>query len=826
MIPTRPVAALLERLDGVRRSGAGWEARCPAHEDRRASLGVAEGQDGRALLTCHAGCDTAAIVSALGLTMADLFPPRERQDRPARKVVATYDYRDETGALLYQVVRFEPKGFAQRRPGGNGGWTWSMAGARRVLYRLPEVLAAVKAGRTLCVVEGEKDVDALAAVGVTATTNPGGAGKWAAECGEALRGAKVMVLPDNDDPGRKHADQVAAALDGIAAEVRVVALPDLPPKGDVSDWLAAGGTVRDLARLWEAAPGWVPGAPLESLESLQMPRDGDSRDCRDCRGEEAWPDLVPLDGATALPGWPAGVLPGWLEEWANAEAEALQVPQDLPAMLGLAMCAAAVARKVAVLVREGWTEPVNLYAVVAMHPGEAKSPVFEAATKPIGQYEAEEAERMKPEIAEAETRLKIAEAARDRAQTAAAAAKTSAERAKHTEEAAAQARDVAQMTVPVAPRLVVDDITPEALASMLAEQGGRIALMSPEGDIFDIMAGRYSANGAPNLGVFLKGHAGDTLRVNRRGRQEYVPGPALTLGLAVQPEVLQGLMSKRGFRGRGLLGRFLYSLPTSKVGHRNEDATPVPAAVRDAYGRAVRALLALPMPQDVGGAPNPHLLRLDPEADEEFRAFRRWLEPGLGETGTLGGMKDWAAKLAGTVARIAGVLHLASRAEEREPWAAPVSGDTMRAAVRLAREYLTPHAQAAYGLMGTDPAIEAARHVLRWLVEHGAARYPKQAIWQGTRGRFERAADLDAALAILAERGYVRPLPLPDRPGPGRKGAPDYALHPRAGLLQSLESLQMPPEDDSRDCRDSRGAENAGGADAAGGRDGLEEVAI
>jgi len=237
-----PLELILAKLDGARQRGDQWEARCPAHDDGRASLSIGTGEDGTALLTCFAGCDVSAICAALGLTPRDLFS-KNRNGRSAkgqtsdRRIVATYDYCDEQRTLLYQVCRYDPKDFRPRRPEGNGGWRWDLTDTRRVVYRLPELLAADPTA-IVYVVEGEKDADQLAQLGLVATTNAGGAGKWRTEYNEAFRGRRVVILPDNDDPGRKHAVLVRTALADIATSVRVVNLPDLPPKGDVSDYLA------------------------------------------------------------------------------------------------------------------------------------------------------------------------------------------------------------------------------------------------------------------------------------------------------------------------------------------------------------------------------------------------------------------------------------------------------------------------------------------------------------------------------------------------------------------------------------------------------------
>lgn len=216
------------------------------------------------LLHCHRGCSQEAVIQAL--RARGLWPDAPRHLRSNAKVAVTYDYRDESGVLLFQVVRLEPKGFYLRRPDGHGSWIKNLDGVRRVLYRLPEVLAA-PADATVCGVEGEKDADRLAALGIVATTNPGGAGKWSPEYSDALRGRHLAILPDNDDPGRAHAQQVAQALHGVAASAKIVELPGLPEKGDVSDYLDAGGTRESLEALVAKTPEWTP-APVPDLALL------------------------------------------------------------------------------------------------------------------------------------------------------------------------------------------------------------------------------------------------------------------------------------------------------------------------------------------------------------------------------------------------------------------------------------------------------------------------------------------------------------------------------------------------------------------------------
>jgi hypothetical protein len=266
-----PLPNVLSRFPDAKQTGdRQYIARCPCHEDSDPSLSIGQPTPGGAvLINCHAACATQQIVERRGLTMADLFPPRPtRETKRGRVEVASYDYCDADGKLVFQAVRFEPKDFRQRRPDGNGGWIWNVSGCPKLLYRLPELIAA-NAEKPVFVVEGEKDVDRLQSIGVLATCNTGGAGKWKADHAAPLAGRNVIILPDNDDPGRKHAQQAYKSLAGKAASVKIVELPGLPPKGDISDWLDCGGTAEQLIALSEnSAPAEVDAAAVEPVRVI------------------------------------------------------------------------------------------------------------------------------------------------------------------------------------------------------------------------------------------------------------------------------------------------------------------------------------------------------------------------------------------------------------------------------------------------------------------------------------------------------------------------------------------------------------------------------
>ncbi|MBI5093854.1 MAG: AAA family ATPase, partial [Candidatus Hydrogenedentes bacterium] len=318
------VRELLSQLEAVKAVGSEkWMALCPAHADKNPSLSVSTGEDGKTVLKCFAGCETQAIVEALGLRMSDLFPdaprtngngyhenrhePKTEYPRPwdwerLGLLEAVYPYKDEASVLLYEVLRSKDKHFSQRKPDGKGGWTWNLGEVRRVPYRLPELIEAMKRGATVYIVEGEKDVETLRTLGLTATCNSGGAGKWLSGFAEYFPGAKAVIIPDNDKPGRKHGESVAQSLHGKAASICVVNLPGLPEKGDVSDWLASGHNRAELEAIVSATSAWKPTAPVKPGYNLTWL--GDLMNEPEEHVQWLLEDILPMSGTGLLAGKP------------------------------------------------------------------------------------------------------------------------------------------------------------------------------------------------------------------------------------------------------------------------------------------------------------------------------------------------------------------------------------------------------------------------------------------------------------------------------------------------------------------------------------------
>ncbi len=267
---------VLGRLDGVISRHGYWMARGPAHEDGKASLSIGRGTDQPVVVSCKAGCATADVLAAIGMTPADLCRDGHEGRRedgewtPHGPALAVYTYCDEDGKTLYEVCRTAGKQFPVRVPDplSKTGWRWRMGDTRRVLYRLPALRPAIDAGRVIYVPEGEKDVHSVERAGGVATCNPGGAGKWRPEFSEALRDATVVVIADADKPGREHARAVAASLAGTAASVEV---REAAEGKDVTDHLASGRALDELVVTAEASPDAPAELALDLLVFVEQP---------------------------------------------------------------------------------------------------------------------------------------------------------------------------------------------------------------------------------------------------------------------------------------------------------------------------------------------------------------------------------------------------------------------------------------------------------------------------------------------------------------------------------------------------------------------------
>jgi replicative DNA helicase len=554
------------------------------------------------------------------------------------------------------------------------------------------------------------------------------------------------------------------------------------------DLLDARAQRQLLAELTAAAPG--PNWDQMLAEVVQAAKREGAENAMSEPPEPVWEAPLPFQNHVIMPLFPSNVLPPALKAYALGLAEATQTPVDLTALLSLAVCASAIARKVQICVRPGYLEPTNVFIVVVLPPGSRKSAVFAEVLKPLEAFERAENERLAPQIAKDESEYRMTEKMLAQAEAQAVKETKSNERELLKDKAKVLAEEFSRMKPIYPPQLVADDVTPERIGSLLYEQGGRLSLMSPEGgDVFDMMAGRYSGNRSPNFGVFLRAHAGDTLRVGRVGRKaEYVERPALTLGLTAQPEVLLGLITQPGFKGRGLLGRFLYAIPNSRMGSRRTGPPPLSDNLQNAYHELVTALMKIDYGRDKSNEPVAHTLRLAPDAIAAIDAFEQRIEPQLGPFGAMAHMSDWGGKVVGAAARLAAILHMVKHVGASDLWNILVSKETIDAAIQLA-DYLIPHAKTAYGQMDSDPLLANAKYLLDWIHSETRESFSKRDAHRGTAGRFKKVADLEPALQLLIDYDYIRPQSEEKRPGPGRQPSPTFIVNPLTDRIDTIDTI-------------------------------------
>jgi hypothetical protein len=665
-------------------------------------------------------------------------------------VVATYRYTDEEGTLLYRQERIEPgkdgreKDFRLSRPGDKGGWIYELGDVRRVPYRVRELIRAIANDTTVYIVEGEKCVEALVAHGISATTFVGGSSGWREEYTGWFVDADVVILPDNDDPGRRYAKEIAHDILPLARRVRVIELPGLEKTGDdIVEWLDAGHTVGELVEL------------VDSAAAFQEPEVSK-------KVGDKWEDPTPLPATRDAAQFCSGVLGPVVAEFTEAVAAETATPVDLAAIAALGSVSTVIAGAVVVEPLSGWREPVNLYLNCLAAPGEGKTPVMAKAVRVLDLIERDRRERLGPEIIEAEARRRVAVDRRKHSEGVAAKAPPG-KRNEAEQEALAAARDEASIAVPFVPRLYTRDATPEALTKLLAEQNGRLGFVTDEASEFFQLAERYSATGKGNLGIYVDGFDGKRHVSDRVGREPLViEHVTLTVCLLGQPIVLEDLGRDRQANGRGLLARFLWSLPGSKVGWRPIHRQSVSEQSLEAWEK-----LIIDLAGQAEATIEPIVLRLSAEAKHRWDAWREQHEPRLRrELGNLSAIVEWAAKLPGQTLRLAGNLH-ALRTGGLD---GTIDIETMEAALKLAG-YFIDHALVVFAKMGADPRLDDASHVLDWL----RARRPSEV----TTRDVARSKDWDAerarnAFELLADYGWVRREP---SGGPGRPSE-RWATHP------------------------------------------------
>jgi hypothetical protein len=552
------------------------------------------------------------------------------------------------------------------------------------------------------------------------------------------------------------------------------------------------------------------GDSFDALSDATTPANADE--------PEPWDTPIPFIGAAVLPTFPVEDLPSLVQGFVASVAESRQTPVDLPGVLALGILAAGVARKFMMQIGDSHTVPTNIYICAAMSTGDRKSPVFADTAAPLDEYERDMVAASRKDLLVRAERRQIqehrlkslrAQAAKDRSPEAA--------------EAQRQAEAVAETMedVPHPPRYIVRDSTPEALSQVLETSGGKITVLQAEGGgLFDILAGRYS--GKANFDVWLHGYDEEELRIDRKGSPPVlVKRTSITAVITTQPEVIENLSKIDGARGRGLLARFLYSMPKSNVGYRPYKNLKIDSNAREAYRAVVRAVLSIPDPKqgESEEVATPYIIRVEGEALSIWTKFHDQIEMDMREGGSLAGIADYAKKLAGSAARIAGILHASEHASHASdfgiigmngiqaartnteviptttagncrcggrPEKVPVSAATMTSAWSLTL-YFMEHAKAAFGIMAAPEGTTLALRILKWINRLQIRSFTQHECYRALQP--DRVADLALAFALLEEHYFIRPVLVTTPTGKrGRPTGPEWNVNPSLHHAEKVKS--------------------------------------
>lgn len=753
-------------------SGDEWAATCPFHEDRNPSLNF-NARTG--LFHCHgckAGGDIFSFYGRLhGLSNGD-FPRivegiagdfgiafsnghRAKQDTPkSGRIVATYDYHDEAGGLLFQVCRMEPKTFRQRRPDGKGGWVWNLKGVEPVLYHLPEVLAADE----VLLPEGEKDADALRALFFTATTNSMGAGKWRDSYTEALRGKDVVLLPDNDEPGREHALKVASALHGVAKSIKLILLPGLPEKGDVSDFIAQHEdpemAAERLATIIDGSPTWEPGA--EPGSETKGNRQSD---------EHIFGDPQPLVEKTLPAPYPTEALPGTVRQAVEEVQAFVKAPMALVASSALAAVSVVVQAHIDIERAKKLTGPTSLNFLTVADSGERKTSCDGFFNSAVRAFEMEQYKLFKPILSkhEAEKRGWAAKRA-----GLLEAIKKAAKGGRDTLKLDADLVDL-QAIEPITPRrpqILLMDQTPEALAMHLAHRWPSAGILSAEAGVIFGAHGMSTDSVMRNLALLNILWDGGVFDQGRKVAESVrVEGARLTLGLQVQENPLRVFFERSNglARGTGFLARFLISWPESTMGERMFTEAPKNWPALAQFHQRMSEILKFELPLDDEGILAPKLVFLSEAAKRIWIYFHDTVEGKLGKNGALYDVRDLAAKSADNAARMAAVFHFFKYGPE-----GAVGADDFHGAVKIVSWHLNESLR-FFDEIAASSEIGNMRKLDAWLLDYcrrnGVSEVPTQKIQQfgPVRDRVtieltaKQLAELDRAILVKdGKRKFIR----------------------------------------------------------------------
>lgn len=520
------------------------------------------------------------------------------------------------------------------------------------------------------------------------------------------------------------------------------------PKGSRNESLArlAGNWVKTMTldEVSSTALEWnqtcePPDDEQQVLRTVKSIWDNEHGGLPENPGAIVWDEPVLFDNVE-LPKMSANLLPSYLGEFAGAVSRQVQAPEGMASLLGLSAVATAVQKKVVVSPDEhgDYVEPVNVWTVVVADPSERKSPVLREMMSPVVEWQKEQSNLLKDEKTKVDTERAIAENRIKKLHSDAGKAETAEERV-------AIAVDINELkdSMPEEVRFPVmwtGNVTTERLEQLMVDHDEKMAVITDEGGIFEIMCGLYN-NGKVNFDIFVQGYSGNPTRTDRASRSAHMNNPLLTLGLAIQPKVLEDLSrgNKGAARGKGLLARLLYYNCETHRGQRlYGNQQPMTPEVRNRYSLGLNALLDIPLEYDEYGNAVPARLHLDDNARALWIEFADGIERSLAQGAELDEVADWGGKLAGNTLRVAGLFHVV----EHGVGTRMINRETVDRAIQFVK-VLIPHAIFALNATTTSGLAKNAEHVYSWLLKHGHREFTKRDCHSSLQSKFKAVKELE-----------------------------------------------------------------------------------
>jgi len=783
------------KLFGVKKRGDNYMANCPCHADGTQSLSLKE-VDGKLLAYCHAGCKFEDIIEALKTNNIPQPPPARHHKKSSgsssngskSKVTDTYYYHDEDGQVVYKVLRQDSKDFPQLKPDGS-----PIGDTRKVLYNLPKVLKS----DFVFITEGEKDANTLIELGFVATTVSGGATakNWKPHFNDWMKEKGVILIPDNDEPGKKFMFHIENELSDVA-KVKIITLPGLENKEDITDWISQGHTSEELLEIIKNTPKSHTTQHIDenvtTLQTLQhtFPEGGRIK----------FGTILPFYNDN-LPDFPLDSLPDVLKEYVEQYSVSSQTPIDMSALPILSVIATSVQGKFLLEINSDYKEELAAWTIISLKSGKRKTSTHEAVTAPIRQYQLSKELEMFDDVSKSQATYD--------------SLKSEYESAKHKRGTKSvpyssdeRRDDMIKIKIKMGkhvhinnPRYIVSDITQEKLAALLKKHDESLGVFSDEGEALAIMAGRYTNKA--NIELYLKSWSGSPHDHDRVNKTIRLVRPLVSFCLFTQPSVLSEMGSEQQFIGKGLLARFWYSTPKT-YGIRNTNPPTMDERVKNNYKQLITNLLEIEPLKDEYNRINPYKIKLSDEAFEAYQEYAKKIEPMLQPYTELDGMCDWGDKLVGSMLRISALLDLAEHNNNiiTTPPAHFLSIEWLNKAINIAN-YLKEHALYTLTTMRQDPEIDRAEYLKCSLLRLGKEKISVNDLFQSSRGKslFNGLVEsMQPALLLLERHNYIH-LEAQESSG-GRKKSPIIHVNPELfkkfnpthspeSMLKSLKSSDI-----------------------------------